>query len=182
MLTEMRCGICRETVWTSHPWPENWTARGTTTGWLCFSCIERVKAAGPWQIRRAAAVSARHDALIIRFPQLETVKVTRALVQLRGRVAGRLVEIRLRTRVRQDTDERYIFHVEYDPSAPELTAAELGLPGNLAAVLSWESPKTTRTEVRWLRVAFAHLGKLDVITVLDRLVAIASVPAEYEAE
>ncbi|MEV6101515.1 hypothetical protein [Nocardia sp. NPDC051981] len=182
MLTDMRCGICGTTVWTSHVWPKNPRVRGNNSGWLCFSCIERVKAAGPWQIRRAAAVSARHDALVMQFPQLETVKDTRAVVQLRGRIAGRLVEIRLRTRVRRYSNERYIFHVEYDPSAPELTASELGLPDKLAALLSSEPPKTTRTEVRWLRVAFAHLGKLDTIAALEHLIALAATPARQETE
>ncbi|MEU2255021.1 hypothetical protein ABZ540_17830 [Nocardia xishanensis] len=180
MLTEMRCGMCHSTVMTSHVWPEDPTALGNTSGWLCLSCIERVRAAGPWQIRRAAAVSARRDALVMRFPQLETVKDTRTVVQLRGRIAGRLVEIRLRTRVRRYSDEHYIFHVEYDPSAPELTAVALGLPDDLAAQLSSEPPKTTRTEVRWLRVAFAHLGKLDTVAALEHLIAIATTHAEQE--
>ncbi|WP_433561128.1 hypothetical protein ACQP1O_26320 [Nocardia sp. CA-151230] len=56
-----------------------------------------------------------------------------------------------------------------------------GLPDKLAALLSTDPPKTTRTGVRWLRVAFAHLGKLDTVAALEHLIAIANTYAEQEA-
>ncbi|WP_024799846.1 hypothetical protein [Nocardia sp. BMG51109] len=140
---------------------------------LCDECVERVRADGPWQVRRPLAAAARRGALIARHPELTTVNDTPAVVQLRGRADDRLVEIRLRIKLRRYSDERYIFHVEYPPSAPVLTAAGSALPGTLPGLLWWDSPTLTRTEVRWLRVAFRHLGKLDTMTALEHLVAVA---------
>ncbi|MGV9413558.1 hypothetical protein ACWDOP_26965 [Nocardia sp. NPDC003693] len=146
--------------------------RGTSETRLCVQCIERVLAGGPWRTRRPQAAAARRDALITKFPELTTVKDTPAVLQLRGHVDGLLVEIRLRIKVREYTNERYIFHVEYPAPAPLPTAAELGLPAHIADLVQWDSPKITQSEVRWLRVAFRHLGKWDTVTALECLLQV----------
>lgn len=164
----VRCNICGSPAVYNRPW-----ANGSSGGFLCTECADRVRADGPWQIRRPLAAVARRDALVARFPDLVTVKDTPAVLQLGGHAEGRLVEVRLRIKVREYSYERYIFHVEYALSAPPLTAADLDLPPHLVDLLSWESPKITRTEVRWLRVAFRHLGKRDTVAALERLLMVA---------
>lgn len=142
---------------------------GHAYGRLCPECVARVQADGPWRQRRARAVAARRDALLARFPGLAVVRQAPAVTQLGGAVDGRRVEVRLRVTTRQDCHERYVFHVQHD--AGSLGADDLGLPDALRAQLADGSPSTTQTEVRWLRVAFRHLGRLDTVTALERLLA-----------
>ncbi|MFB8003555.1 hypothetical protein [Nocardia sp. NPDC056000] len=162
MVEYIRCSVCRSPTVFERPW-----------GRLCTPCAERVLADGPSQIRRPRAVAARRDVLVARFPGLETVKDTPAVLQLGGSAQGRRVEVRLRIKVRELTYERYIFHVEYAPSAPLLTVPDLDLPPHMVDLVQWQSPKITQTEVRWLRVAFRHLGKWDTVTALERLLIAA---------
>lgn len=136
---------------------------------LCPACVKKVKAAGPWRKRRAAAVAARRDYLCERYPTLEIVKETSAVTQLEGEVRGRRVELRLRTKTREYSSDRYIFHVERAPTLTEIRAEDLGLPETIATNIAHGSPSLTQARVPWLRVAFLHLGKLDVGTVLEAL-------------
>ncbi|MEZ4381226.1 MAG: hypothetical protein R3A79_07745 [Nannocystaceae bacterium] len=142
---------------------------GYAYGKLCAACVTKVKAAGPWRTRRAAAVAARRDHLCERYPTLAIVKETRAVTQLEGEVRGRLVEIRLRTKTREYSSDRYIFHVERAPTLTEIRADDLGLPEAIATSIAPGSPSLTQARAPWLRVAFLHLGKLDVGTVLEAL-------------
>ncbi|MGW0637385.1 hypothetical protein [Nocardia salmonicida] len=168
MVEYVRCGICESpAVDNRHRTP------GSSEGVLCTVCAERVLADGPWQIRRPLVAVARRDVLVARFPGLHTVKDTPAVLQLGGYADGRLVEVRLRIKVREYSYERYIFHVEYAPSAPQLAVADLDLPPHMVDLVSRESLKTTQTEVRWLRVAFRHLGKWDTVTALERMLIAA---------
>lgn len=163
-----RCGICAQPA----PIVDRQAGFvGHAYGRYCPGCVARVKAAGPWRARRTRAAEARRDALIARFPGLAVVRAAPAVIMLAGQVDGRRVEVRLRITTRQDCYERYIFHVQHDAEHGSLGAAELGLPDALHAQLAVGSPKYTCTAVRWLRVAFGHLGKLDTITVLERLLA-----------
>lgn len=168
MVEYIRCGICGSPAVYNQPW-----ANGSSAGFLCTVCADRVLADGPWKIRRPLAAVARRDALVARFPGLQTVKDTPAVLQLGGRAEERVVEIRLRIKVREYSYERYIFHVEYAPSAPQLTVADLDLPPHMVDLISRGVVKTTRTEVRWLRVAFRHLGKQDTVIALERLLMAA---------
>ena len=88
---------------------------------------------------------------------------------LKGQVDGRQVEVRLRVTTRQDCYERHVFHVQHDAALGTLDAAGLRLSDALRKNLAINSPSYSQTEVRWLRVAFKHLGKLDTITVLEQL-------------
>lgn len=142
---------------------------GHAYGKLCPECVAKVKAAGPWRVRRMQAVEARRDALLARFPGLAVVRVAPAVIMLKGQVDGRQVEVRLRVTTRQDCYERYVFHVQHDAALGTLDAAGLGLSDALRENLAINSPSYSQTEVRWLRVAFGHLGKLDTITVLEQL-------------
>lgn len=142
---------------------------GHAYGRLCPDCVARVQADGPWRERRARAVAARRDALLARFPELAIVREAPAVIQLGGAVDGRRVEVRLRVKTRQDCYERYVFHVQHDVGT--LGADDLGLPDDVRAQLALGSPNYTRTECRWLRVAFRHLGRLDTVTALERLLA-----------
>lgn len=170
-----QCGICSK--------PAPIVARqdgfvGHAYGKLCPACVAKVEAAGPWRVRRARAVEARRDVLLERFPGLAVVRVAPAGIMLAGQVDGRKVEVRLRTTTRHDHDDRYVFHVQHDAARGSLDEAGLGLPEPLRSRLAFCSPSYTQTEVRWLRVAFRHLGRLDTVTVLARLLTLTGEPGE----
>jgi hypothetical protein len=95
---------------------------GHAYGKLCPACVTKVKAAGPWRVRRMKAVEARRDALLARFPGLAVVRVAPAVIMLKGQVDGRQVEVRLRVTT---THSR----------APELAAAGLATRTNPGDVL-----------------------------------------------
>ncbi|MGV9724251.1 hypothetical protein [Nocardia beijingensis] len=57
--------------------------------------------------------------------------------------------------------------------APQPGAADLGLPPERRQHLVTDSPTITHTTARWLRAAFRHLDKLDTVTVLERILAVA---------
>ncbi len=148
---------------------------GYAYGYLCPRCVAKVQAAGPWRERRAAAVAARRDALLERYPTLHVVKATRAVTQLEGPLEGRRVQVRLRTTTRQWSHDRYIFHVAWDAARATPAPADLGLPDSILRSLAAGSPRVIPEGASaWLRVAFAHLGKLDVMTVLAALLELAS--------
>ena len=149
---------------------------GYAYGRLCPSCVAKVQAAGPWRERRAQAVAAREAALLARFPGLAVIRRGRSMVTLAGTVEGRRVQVRLRISAREGSSERYIFHVQ-DDSGVTLGVDDLGLPEALRSVLAHDPIGHVRTEVPWLRVAFAHLGKLDTVTALELLVARTRGPA-----
>ncbi len=161
-----KCGICSKPAPIVDRQPG---FVGHAYGKLCPECVTTVEAAGPWRIRRLQAVEARRDALLARFPGLAVVRVAPAVTMLKGQVDGRQIEVRLRVKTRQDCYERYVFHVQHDAALGTLDAAGLGLADALRENLASDSPSYTQTEVRWLRVAFRHLGKLDTITVLEQL-------------
>ncbi|WP_143825712.1 hypothetical protein [Nannocystis exedens] len=148
---------------------------GHAYGHLCPACVARVKQAGPWRERRARAAEARRDALRARFPGLAVVRAAPAVIQLAGEIDGRRVEVRLRLTTRQDCNDRHVFHVQHDVGT--LDAASLELPEGLRSKLARGSPTYTQTAVRWLRVAFAHLGKLDTVVALEHLLARTRPPA-----
>ncbi|MCA9714910.1 MAG: hypothetical protein H6713_30130 [Myxococcales bacterium] len=154
---------------------------GYSFGYLCPTCVATVQAAGPWRERRSRTVAARRDAVLERYPQLQVVKATRTVTQLEGALAGRRVQLRLRVTTRAYSDERYVFHVELDADAAPVTAEALGLPDTIVRALSRGSPRVLPNgPTSWLRVAFLHLGKLDVLTVLEALIARASPGARAE--
>ncbi len=170
-----RCSMC------DAPSPVKKT-RGVFTGYeygyLCPRCVAKVQAAGPWRERRAQAVAARRDALLERYPALYVVKATRAVTQLEGRLEGRGVQVRLRTTTRQWSQDRYVFHVAWDASRQTPAPAELGVPESILRSLADGSPRVIPEGASaWLRVAFEHLGKLDVLTVLTALLERASASA-----
>ncbi|MCB9568491.1 MAG: hypothetical protein H6710_14970 [Myxococcales bacterium] len=154
---------------------------GYAYGRLCPACVAKVKAAGPWKERRARAVAARRDALLERFPGLRVVKSTAAVTQLEGEIEGRQVEVRLRVKNREHDYDRYVFHVELDRDRDPPDAAALALPEPLAPLLATGSPTAPVTRVRWLRVAFRHLGKLDTVRALEHLVAWVRHPPDAAA-
>ncbi len=142
---------------------------GFAYGRLCERCVAKVQGAGPWRQRRAAAVAARRDLLVERYPSLRVVKETRAVTQLEGEIRGRQVEVRLRISVRKHSTDRYVFHVERGASLELPSADDLGLDPKLRENIARGSPSFTQTRARWLRVAFAHLGRLDTLAVLEAL-------------
>jgi hypothetical protein len=162
------CGICKAPAPIVDRQPG---FIGHAYGRLCPTCVATVEAAGPWRERRQRAVEARRDALLARFPGLAVVRVAPSVIMLKGQVDDRQVEVRLRVKTRQGCYERYVFHVQHDATLGTLDVAGLGLTDALRDDLASDSPTYTQTEVRWLRVAFRHLGKLDTVHVLEHLLA-----------
>ncbi|MEZ4454347.1 MAG: hypothetical protein R3B09_33145 [Nannocystaceae bacterium] len=168
-----RCGICQAPAPVIDHQPG---FTGYAYGRLCSACVARVQSGGPWRKRRALAIAARRDVLLERYPGLAVVRDVRSMIMLAGRIDDREVEVRLRVSARQYTGDRYIFHVEVGPAWTSVTIPDLGLPEPLRRNLSHDPPAITQTQVRWLRVAFAHLGKLDVLTALTTILERTAAP------
>jgi len=142
-------------------------------GKLCPRCVERVRSGGHWEARRATASAARAEALLARWPELVSTLRART-THVEGVIAGRRVHVKLRLAARQYESERFVFLVEYRGPAAAICLAELAFEPRIAALVARDSLKVTHHGARWLRVAFAHLGKLDTVLVLERLLATAA--------
>jgi hypothetical protein len=107
---------------------------------------------------------------------LVTVDARRRTV-VEGAIDGRAVRITLKIASREGDDERYVFRVaihRFDGQKQgPIARTDLKLADRFRDQLSRRSPSISTDEHRWLRVAFRHLGKLDVLTVLDGLRASA---------
>jgi hypothetical protein len=141
---------------------------------LCPACVAKVQAAGPWRLRRARAIEARIGALQQRFPQLYAVEMARQRVVLGGDVDGRPVRVTLRIAAREGEDERYVLRAAIAGVQPEVGREALRLAPELIEQLSRRSPSVTKDAHRWLRIAFLHLGKLDIVRALEGLIETAA--------
>lgn len=140
--------------------------------YLCPLCVQRiVDSATHWKVRRSRAVSARVEALQERFDTLAISDIGPRRVELRGEVAKRAVWLTLKIASREFEGERYIFRVQLHAPVDRLKRQAFRLSDKLSALLSPDSPKVTRTEHRWLRIAFLHLGKLDALEALESALA-----------
>lgn len=159
-----RCAICERPA----------SALGVMDGfahyafwYLCPECVARVRAAGHWKMRRASANQARVDALKARFPELHVVETAPRRIALGGEIRGRAVSITLKIAARQGESERYVVRVALRVPRETVERAELAIDEGLVARLVRGSPSITVERYRWLRLAFRHLGKLDVLRVLE---------------
>jgi hypothetical protein len=137
--------------------------------YLCPGCVERVRAAGPWKLRRARANQARVEALQERFAELSIIEAARRRVVLGGEVEGRAVRLTLKIAARQGEEERFIFRVALRSSRATVEREELGLEEELERRLSRKSPSIVVDRQRWLRLGFRHLGKLDTVRVVEAM-------------
>jgi len=150
--------------------------RHYTFAGMCPECVHRVRSAGPWKQRRAAALAARVDALAEAFAGLVIERATTGKrVVMSGAVGDRHVRFTLKLAAREYEDERYVLRAEL------LVARELGAVDRSALLLdpallerlSEGSPKIVRDDRLWLRIAFLHLGKIDAIVAARGLLASA---------
>ena len=156
------------------------TALGTEGGfihydfwYLCPACVARVRASGPWKLRRARANQARVEALQEHFTGLRVVETARRRVVLGGEVAGRPVWLTLKIAAREGEDERFVFRLALRSKRETVEREELELDERLQDQLSRKSPSIAVDRHRWLRLGFRHLGKLDTIRVVEGMVSTA---------
>lgn len=143
----------------------------------CAPCQNKVRLGGPAGPRRRAAVQARREALMARYPQLRVIRQTEKMVRLEGGVPDgtgqeRWVRVRLKTSARQNSNERYFFEVGVFGDDARASEA-LSVPASIQRSMSSPRPTLVSDKGRFLRAAFLHLGKLDVLTVLDALLKVA---------
>lgn len=144
---------------------------------LCPACVATVRAAGPWRSRRAAALAARVRTLHEVYPDLEIEHAPSGKrVVMSGVIGERHVRFTLRTGTREHEYERYVFRVallvEHEVGPLERDVLDFGEA--FAPIPSGGSPKVTRDDHRWLRVAFLHLGRTDTLTVVDAMLVAAA--------
>jgi hypothetical protein len=138
--------------------------------YLCPTCMAQVQAAGHWKIRRAQANQARVDALMERFPQLSVTETAPRRIVVGGEIAERSVRITLKIAARQGESERYVFRVSLRSARKTVERSELAMDEDLIARLVFGSPTISIERIRWLRLGFLHLGKLDVLRVLEGMI------------
>lgn len=141
--------------------------------YLCPECVARVRAAGPWKIRRAKANQARVEALKERFPGLHVAETAPRRVALGGEIEGRPVSFTLKIAAREGESERYVLRVALRLPRSKIERADLAIDESLAVRLCTGSPSIIIDRCRWLRLGFRHLGKLDMLRVVEGMIATA---------
>ena len=147
---------------------------GYTFGYLCPECVKVVKNAGHWKERRRLALESRKKILLEHYPYLKIARETSNAVLLEGVIATLNVEIRLRVKERKS--ERYIFHIEYIGESKKIEISDFEFPPHIAECASFSSPTITVTSNKWLRIGFKHLGKLDVLSVVEQMLKYLAPP------
>lgn len=150
---------------------------GFEYGYLCSSCVCKVKQGGHWKKRRLNAVRSRTNVLLETYPDLKVVKSTDVVSQLEGVIDNRLVEVRLR--VKERDGERFIFHVEHLGGQDTSPIESFRFPDPINSFVHGKSPRFTRTKQEWIRIGFRHLGRLDVLTVIECMLELAVKNDQY---
>ncbi len=144
---------------------------GYEYGYLCSTCVNKVKQGGHWKKRRLKAIKSRADIILETYPDLKVVKNTNLVSQFEGKIDDRSVEIRLRVKNRDG--ERYIFHVEHFGGCDLGIIDAFRFPDPINRFVHQLSPKLTSTKKEWIRIGFRHLGKRDVLTVIESMLILA---------
>jgi hypothetical protein len=86
---------------------------------------------------------------------------------LAGEIATRAVRITLKIAARQGETDRDVLRVALRSERMIVERADLSIDDGLLVQMTRTSPSIGVDQHRWLRLGFRHLGKLDMLRVLE---------------